>query len=66
MKDHMLPSVLFLLSVVFVANVSAQHDEMAKSVAGGGVLVKGWAGEIDAKEKADGLTLNSAKFAEEG
>ena len=68
MKNYILSSVLILLSVVFagVSGVSAQHDEMSKGVAGGGVLVKGWTGEIDAKEKTAGLTLNSAKLAEEG
>ena len=67
MKDHILPSVLILFSAILVgfANVSAQEGP-STSVAGGGVLVKGWAGEIDAKEKTAGLTLNSAKLAEEG
>ncbi len=68
MKNYILSVVLVLLSVVFVgvSGVSAQHDEMAKSVEGGGVKVKGWTGEIDAKEKTAGLTLNSAKLSDEG
>jgi hypothetical protein len=67
MKNQILPAALFFVLVILVgfANVSAQEGP-STSVAGGGVLVKGWAGEIDAKEKAAGLTLNSAKLAEEG
>ena len=39
MKNLIMASVLVLLSVVFlgVANISAQHEETAKGVAGGGV-----------------------------
>ena len=65
MKNYILLSVLFLLSVVFVANVSAQDNDSV-GVKDGGVLIKGWTGEIDAKEKTAGLTLNSAKLAAEG
>ena len=38
----------------------------ATSVAGGGVLVPGWTGKIDAKEEAAGKTINSAKSAKDG
>ena len=65
MKNQILSFVLILLSVVFVVDVAAQ-EAPSTSVAGGGVLIKGWTGEIDAKEKTAGLTLNSAKLAEEG
>ena len=67
MKNYTLLSVMFFVSVIVIAfaNVSAQEGP-STSVVGGGVLVKGWAGEIDAKEKTAGLTLSSAKFAEEG
>ena len=62
-------SKLFLLafSVFFIglSSISAQEGP-STSVSGGGVLVKGWTGQIDAKEKAAGLTLNSAKLVEEG
>src|ERR1700752_17393 len=48
--------------------VSSQEPqtETSRSVAGGGVSVPGWTGEIDAKEKTAGMTLNSAKFGKEG
>jgi hypothetical protein len=67
MKRHILTSVLAVLSVVFisVASVSAQDND-SKAVAGGGISVPGWTGQIDAKEKTAGLTLNSAKLAKEG
>lgn len=67
MKKHIHLSVLILLSVVFVgiSCVEAQEGDSV-GVKGGGVLVKGWTGQIDAKEAAAGLTLNSAKLAKEG
>ena len=65
MKNHILSIALAFLSVVFVGSVAAQDNESV-GVKDGGVLIKGWTGEIDAKEKAAGLTLNSAKLVEEG
>lgn len=67
MKRHILISLLAAISVVFIgfANVSAQEND-SKAVAGGGVSVPGWTGQIDAKEKTAGLTLNSAKLAKAG
>jgi hypothetical protein len=56
--------VAFLITI-FIVGVSAQ-EAPSTTVAGGGVHVKGWTGAIDAKEKTDGLTLNSAKLVEEG
>lgn len=61
---HQILIALFVLSAGLF-NVSAQEGP-STAVAGGGVLVKGWTGQIDAKEKAAGLTLNSAKLVEEG
>jgi hypothetical protein len=49
----------------FVTGAAGQEGP-STTVAGGGVLVKGWTGQIDAKEKTAGLTLNSAKLVEEG
>ena len=67
MKHRILLSVFLVLTVFFIglADISAQGNE-STSVSGGGVLVKGWTGEIDAKEKTAGLTLNSAKLVKEG
>lgn len=40
--------------------------EVSRTVAGGGISVKGWAGKIDAKETAAGLKLENAKLAMSG
>jgi len=60
--------VIVLAVSLFLAGltgVSAQ-EAPSTSVAGGGVLVKGWTGQIDAKEQTAGLTLNSAKLVKDG
>jgi hypothetical protein len=59
---------LFLVAAIFfigLVSISGQ-EAPSTSVSGGGVSVKGWTGQIDAKEKSAGLSLNSAKFAKEG
>ena len=38
----------------------------ARVIPGGGVLVQGWAGKIDAAEAANGQVLNNSKLAQEG
>jgi hypothetical protein len=67
MKNQIIHTVFLAFSLLFVGlgSISAQEGP-STSVSGGGILVKGWTGQIDAKEKAAGLTLNSAKLAEEG
>jgi hypothetical protein len=67
MKDQILLSVFLVVAVFFIGltGISAQEGD-STSVKGGGVLVKDWTGQIDAKEQAAGLTLNSAKFVKEG
>jgi hypothetical protein len=40
--------------------------ETSRAVAGGGVLVAGWTGKIDANEVAAGQTLSNAKLSMEG
>ena len=57
--------LVLALFLIGLSNASAQDGESV-GVAGGGVLVKGWTGKIDAKEATAGLTLNSAKLAKEG
>ena len=67
MKNQILLTVFLSFSVFFIGlvNVAAQEGD-SKAVAGGGVSVKGWTGQIDAKEKTAGLTLNSAKLVKDG
>ena len=60
---------LALLAIVFVPQTQFSQggqNETSRNVAGGGVSVAGWTGKVDAKEAANGMTLNSAKFAKEG
>ena len=64
MKNRFLLT-LFFVFIIGLVNISAQEGESV-GVVGGGVLVKGWTGQIDAKEKTAGLTLNSAKLAKDG
>jgi hypothetical protein len=51
--------------IVGLSSVFGQEGE-SQAVKGGGVLVKGWTGKIDAKEAQAGLSLESAKLAKEG
>ncbi|MBI3789644.1 MAG: hypothetical protein HY275_02060 [Gemmatimonadetes bacterium] len=60
-------ALLALASLTLVPSLTrAQADEKSRAVAGGGVLVKGWMGRVDAKEAAGGLTIDNAKLASEG
>ncbi len=64
---HQIRATVFLLAVSLFGTVGIlAQDGPSTAVSGGGVLVKGWTGKIDAKEAAAGLTLNSAKLADEG
>ncbi len=67
MKKQILRAVFLSFSLLFIglANIAAQEGD-SKAVAGGGVMVKGWTGKIDAKEQTAGLTLNSAKLSQDG
>jgi len=61
--------MLALVLVVLMMNAGLSQEvqnETSRSIAGGGVMVPGWTGKIDAKEETAGMTLNSAKFAKEG
>jgi hypothetical protein len=44
----------------------AGGQEAARSVAGGGILVSGWSGKVDAREEKAGQSVANAKFAAEG
>ena len=68
MKNQVIKLLLLFVSVFVIGlvNISAQQEGDSKAVAGGGITVKGWTGQVDAKEKTAGLTVNSAKFAPEG
>ena len=53
-----------LVAVAFPFESRAQDS--ARAVAGGGILVPGWAGRIDAQEATAGQVLANSKFAAEG
>ena len=65
---HRYTLLLLVAVLVFIPAVFSQNpqDETSRAVAGGGVTVSGWTGQVDAKEAAQGMTLNNAKFAKEG
>jgi hypothetical protein len=67
MKNQIRLFVFIVVSVFLIGLTSISAQEApSTSVAGGGVLVKGWTGKIDAKEVTAGRTLNDAKLAKEG
>jgi hypothetical protein len=41
-------------------------NETTRTVEGGGITAKGWAGQVDAGEAKSGMTINNAKFAAMG
>ncbi len=61
-------AVTLLAATVFVPHLlMAQANDMdSRKVSGGGIMVPGWMGKIDAKEVTAGLTLNDAKLAMDG
>src|SRR5690349_10156360 len=65
MKNRILLTLCAILSLGII-NVMAQHEDTVKGVEGGGIMVKGWSGSIDAKDQTAGLTVNSAKLVKEG
>jgi len=60
-----IPVVLCFVLAACISSVFGQENDSV-TVAGGGVLVKGWTGQIDAKEAAAGMTIKSAKLVKEG
>ncbi|HEY1952564.1 MAG TPA: hypothetical protein VGG76_07140 [Gemmatimonadaceae bacterium] len=59
-------TVLPLAALVAVACTSKAQNESSRQVAGGGVSVPGWTGQIDANEASRGQTLASAKLDKSG
>jgi hypothetical protein len=59
-------SLLPLAALVSLACTSKAQNESSRSVAGGGISVAGWSGQIDPNEAKRGGQLSSAKLAKEG
>ncbi len=60
------PSTITLAAVALAfavpAVVQAQAGEESKAVAGGGIMLAGWKGQVDASEAAKGLKITDAKL----
>ena len=54
---------LLAAAIVAFPLVSSAQGEASRAVAGGGVMVAGWTGKIDANEAARGGTLSQAKLS---
>jgi len=48
------------------SSASSSPMEASRSVAGGGISVQGWTGQIDASEASRGQAITNAKLAQEG
>ena len=59
-------SSLAALTLALALGVPAQGQDASKAVTGGGILVPGWQGKIDASEEKAGLNLNNAKLEKHG
>lgn len=59
-------SVLAFAAVALVPLGVAQGQDASRSVAGGGVSVPGWMGQVDASSAKRGQSANDTKFSPEG
>jgi hypothetical protein len=60
-------ALLAIASVAVAARAHAQGNmnmqaETSRAVEGGGIMAKGWAGQVDATEAKAGMNINNAKF----
>ncbi len=56
-------SALLLAAPLVAGAQQMQHQETSNAVAGGGIFVPGWQGQVDASEASRGGTVNGAKLA---
>jgi hypothetical protein len=63
---RILASLLPVAALISLACTSKAQNESSREVAGGGVSVKGWTGQVDPSEASHGQTLSNAKLANEG
>jgi hypothetical protein len=59
-------AVAVIVSMPFAMGAQAQQPETARAVAGGGITVPGWAGQVDPGAEKAGQTVKDAKLAKEG
>ncbi|HEY3286256.1 MAG TPA: hypothetical protein VGJ96_03950 [Gemmatimonadaceae bacterium] len=64
------PRISTVVAVLAFASIAgsarAQGAEVTRTVEGGGITVKGWAGAVDANEAKNGMTIANARFVAEG
>lgn len=60
--------LMFVMAgILFVSMLAAaQEMEETRTITGGGIAVDDWQGKVDAREASNGMTLNDAKFFQEG
>jgi hypothetical protein len=68
MRVGKLQELIALIAIVSVPAIAFAQapSEASRSVAGGGILVPGWSGQIDANAEKEGQTIKDAKLAQEG
>ena len=66
MRRTFVPAVTAGAIMLVSAASAALAQDAAKAVAGGGISVPGWKGQIDASEAGRGAKLEDAKLAKEG
>jgi hypothetical protein len=68
LKGFVMRSILFgAIALLLPISIFAQAQaETARSIAGGGISVPDWKGEVDASAKAAGQTVKDDKFVTEG
>ena len=59
-------SFVALALAIAIPAVHAQQSDADRKVAGGGITVPGWTGQVDAAAAAKGLSLKDSKFVKEG
>ncbi|HEY7284864.1 MAG TPA: hypothetical protein VH497_05465 [Vicinamibacterales bacterium] len=65
---HFISGSALAVAIVALAPAvfSAQGQEGARAIAGGGISVPGWTGKIDASEERGGQVLNNSKLSQSG
>jgi hypothetical protein len=61
-----LTTTVTAVAALVLAGATAQAQDAARAVAGGGISVPGWTGKIDAREEQAGQKLENAKLVREG
>ena len=64
-RIHVSAVAVVAFALALEVNV-AQAQEAARSIAGGGISVPGWKGEVDAREASRGQSVDDAKLVAEG